>query len=73
MLLSPRNDIYKLLTNIKITLVILTGHLPMSQKVVQTQNHQFPRNLCQSTLPWSKLTTQNISGLRWPVWPWRPF
>ena len=26
----------------------LTGHLPMSQKVVQTQNRQFPQNLCQS-------------------------
>ena len=46
--------------------IYLTGHLPMSQKVVQTQNRQFPRNLCQSTLPWSKLTTQNISGLR--IW-----
>ena len=34
-----------------VDLLALTGHLPMSQKVVQTQNRQFPRNLCQSTLP----------------------
>ena len=44
----------------------LTGYLPMSQKVVQIQNRQFSWNLCQSTLSWSRLTTQNIFGLWWP-------
>ena len=38
----------------------LTGYLPMSQKVGETQNRQFSRNLCHSTLSWSRLTTQNI-------------
>ena len=42
---------------------ILTGYLPMSQKVGETQNRQFSRNLCHSTLSWSKLTTQNIFDL----------
>ena len=42
---------------------LLTGHLPMSQKIVQTQNRQFSRNLYHSTLSWSKLTTQNIFDL----------
>ena len=41
----------------------LTGYLPMSQKVGETQNRQFSRNLCHSTLSWSKLTTQNIFDL----------
>ena len=49
----------------------LTGHLPMSQKVVQIQNRQFLWNLCQLTLSWSRLITQNIFGLWWPVWPWQ--
>ena len=44
--------------------VILTGFLPMSQKVGETQNRQFSRNLCHSTLSWRKLTTQNIFDLR---------
>ena len=45
----------------------LTGYLPMSQKVVQIQNRQFSWNLCQSTPSWSKLTTQNIFDLWWPL------
>ena len=41
----------------------LTGHLPMWQNVSETENCQFSWNLCQSTLPCSKLTTQNIFDL----------
>ena len=57
------------LTNLKVNiekypfLAPLTGYLPMSQKVAETQNRQFFRNLCHSTLSWSRLTNQNIFDL----------
>ena len=60
--------------NVNMLLCIsLTGHFSKPQKVIQTQNRQFSRNLCLSNLSWSKLTTQNIFDLQWSVWLWRPF